>query len=173
MRKSATIVGVISASLLLVSCGGKTADEAAPVDETAAAAPTETTTSAPAATASAPPAADSTDTLDGTKFAELTGDAAKGEKVFLQCKTCHSLEVGKNMIGPSLHAIIGRKASTIAGFTYSPANIASGITWSPEKMFQYLEKPQRVVPKTKMSFAGLSKAQDRADVIAYLTTASK
>ena len=174
MRKSATIIGVISASLLLVSCGGKTADEAAPADETAAAAPAETTAAAaPVATASAAPAADSTDTIDGAKFADLTGDAVHGEKVFLQCKTCHTLEEGKNMIGPSLHGIIGRKASTIAGFSYSAANQASGITWSPEKLFQYLEKPQRVVPGTKMSFAGLSKAQDRADVIAYLTTASK
>lgn len=174
MRKSATIFGVISASLLLVGCGGnKAADEAAPADDSAAAAPADTTAAAPAATASAPLSADSTDTIDGAKFAELTGDAVHGEKVFLQCKTCHTLEEGKNMIGPSLRDIIGRKASSIAGFSYSTANQNSGITWSPEKLFQYLEKPQRVVPGTKMAFAGLSKAQDRADLIAYLTTASK
>ena len=83
------------------------------------------------------------------------------------------LDPGVNRIGPSLHGIIGRAASAVPGFSYSAANHASGITWSKEKLFQYLEKPQRVVPGTKMSFPGLPKAQDRADVIAYLETASK
>ena len=64
--------------------------------------------------------------------------------------------------------VVGRKAGSVAGFTYSAANRDSGITWSAEKLFQYLEKPIRVVPGTKMSFPGLPKAQDRADVIAYL-----
>jgi len=72
------------------------------------------------------------------------------------------------MVGPSLAGIVGRAAGSVAGFSYSNANKNSGITWTPEKMFQYLEKPARVVPGTKMAFAGLSKAQDRADVIAYL-----
>lgn len=72
------------------------------------------------------------------------------------------------MIGPSLAGLVGRKAGMEAGFSYSNANKNSGITWSAEKLFQYLEKPARVVPGTKMSFAGLPKAQDRADVIAYL-----
>jgi cytochrome c len=178
MRKSAITISVITASLLLASCGGNKADSGSEAaDEAAAAAAASPAAAAPgaapAAAASAAPAADSTDTLDGATLASLTGDATKGEKVFLQCKTCHTLEEGKNMIGPSLHAIIGRKASSVAGFTYSKANHDSGITWSPEKLFQYLEKPQRIVPGTKMAFAGLSKAQDRADVIAYLTTASK
>ena len=101
-------------------------------------------------------------------------DVASGERVFTGCKLCHQVgPEAKSLAGPELNGIIGRKASSVAGFTYSPANIASGITWTPEKLFQYLEKPQRVVPGTKMAFAGLSKAQDRADVIAYLTTASK
>ena len=183
MRKSAIAIGVISASLLLASCGGNKADSGSEAADQAAAAAAASPAAAspaaaapgaaPAAAASAAPAAPSTDTLDGATLASLTGDTVKGEKVFLQCKTCHTLEEGKTMIGPSLHGIIGRKASSVAGFTYSPANIASGITWTPEKLFQYLEKPQRVVPGTKMAFAGLSKAQDRADVIAYLTTASK
>ena len=178
MRISVITIGVISASLLLASCGGNKAADGSEAADEAAAAAADTSAAAPAAapaaaTASAAPAADNTDTIDGVKFASLTGDATNGGKVFLQCKTCHTLEEGKNMIGPSLHGIIGRKASSIAGFAYSTANHNSGITWVPEKLFQYLEKPQRVVPGTKMSFAGLSKAQDRADVIAYLTTASK
>ncbi len=72
------------------------------------------------------------------------------------------------MVGPSLAGIVGRAAGSVAGYSYSNANKNSGITWTPEKMFQYLEKPARVVPGTKMAFAGLPKAQDRADVIAYL-----
>ena len=177
MRISANVIGVISAALALASCGGNNdPDETAAADETVAA-PAETAGAAPAAapapTASAAPAADSTDTVDGAKFADLAGNATNGAKVFLQCKICHTLEAGKNLIGPSLHGIIGRKAGEVAGFTYSTANKTSGITWSPEKLFQYLEKPSRVIPGTKMSFAGLSKAQDRADVIAYLESASK
>lgn len=157
-------------TLLLAACGGggnadKTASEQAPAAaETPAAA-----AAAPAASPSAAaPAADATDTLDGTKLASLTGDAAHGKQIFMQCQACHSIEAGKNMIGPSLAAVVGRKAGSIAGFAYSDANKNSGITWSEDKLFQYLEKPMRVVPGTKMTFPGLPKAQDRADVIAYL-----
>lgn len=167
MRKVAFYTASIGFSLMLAACGGgKKADEAAVADQTAGAPET-------AAPAPASPSADSTDTVDGTRFSDLSGHAANGEKVFLQCKVCHSLEEGKNMIGPSLHGIVGRKASALANYQYSPANHNSGITWTPEKLFQFLEKPQRVVPGTKMAFAGLPKAQDRADLIAYLQTASK
>ena len=78
-----------------------------------------------------------------------------------------------NRIGPSLAGIVGRKAGEVAGYSYSAANKGSGITWTAEKLYQYLEKPARVVPGTKMAFAGLAKGQDRADVIAYLSTAAK
>ncbi|WP_298191254.1 cytochrome c family protein [Novosphingobium sp.] len=164
-------LGLIALSAALAACGGKKEEAAAPAAEAPAAA-------APAADAAAPAAAtkvaaDSTDTLDGTKFADMKGDAAAGEKVFTQCKTCHVIDPGVNRIGPSLHGIIGRKAGQIAGFSYSAANKESGITWTPEKLYQYLEKPARVVPGTKMAFAGLAKGQDRADVIAYLTSATK
>ncbi|MCX7284909.1 MAG: cytochrome c family protein [Novosphingobium sp.] len=162
----------MSATLLLASCGGGGADKAA---EGSAAKTEETTTAAApaaaapaAATSAAAPTADSTDTLDGTTLASLTPDAAHGKAVFAQCKACHAIEAGKNMVGPSLAGVVGRAAGSIAGFSYSNANKTSGITWSPEKLFQYLEKPARVVPGTKMAFAGLPKAQDRADVIAYL-----
>ena len=73
-----------------------------------------------------------------------------------------------NRVGPSLAGVVGREAGTVEGYNYTPANANSGITWTPEKLFQYLENPQRVVPGTKMAFAGLSDGQDRADVIAYL-----
>ncbi len=157
--------GVIAGVALLAACGGGNETPAADSDATAAA-------DAPAATPSPAvaeaPAADNVDTLDGTKFADFTGNAAEGEKVFIQCKTCHVKEAGQNRIGPSLAGIVGRAAGSVEGFQYSPANANSGITWSPEKLFQYLEKPARIVPGTKMVFAGLPDAQKRADLIAYL-----
>lgn len=115
-------------------------------------------------------AASNTDTLSGAKYASFTGVAASGEKLFIACKTCHALD--KNAIGPMLHGIVGRAAGTVAAYNYSAANKNSGITWSPEKLFQYLEKPQRVVPGTKMTYPGLSDPQKRADVIAYLQSNS-
>lgn len=156
-------LGVV-ALLALPACSKKAEDDAAPAAETA-----EANAAAPAAAATAP-AADNTDTLDGSKFASFTGTAAAGEKVFLNCKTCHSSEAGKNMVGPSLHGLQGRTSGTIAGFSYSTANKNSGIVWSNEKLFQYLEAPQRVIPGTKMTYTGVKDPQQRADLIAYLDT---
>ncbi|MEG8029140.1 cytochrome c family protein [Sphingomonas aerolata] len=157
----------------LSACSKKAAEEPA-AGETAAATPEAATTNAPteaaapAATASAAaPAPDNVDTLSGVKFAGYTG-AAKGKTAFITCQTCHTVEAGVNKIGPSLHEVVGRAAGTVAGYTYSAANKNSGITWTPEKLFQYLEKPQRVVPGTKMAFPGIPDPQKRADVIAYL-----
>lgn len=90
--------------------------------------------------------------------------------MFIQCQTCHVREDGVNRIGPSLYGIVGRAAGQVAGYDYTPANANSGITWTPEKMFQYLENPQRVVPGTRMAFGGLASGQDRADLIAFLQT---
>lgn len=170
MRLLIQYVALGAATLGLASCGGggSSADKAASDQAPAAAAPSMAAAEPAPATSAAPPAADSTDTLDGTKLASLTGDAVHGKQIFVQCQACHSIEAGKNMIGPSLAGVVGRPAGSIAGFAYSNANKTSGITWSADKLFQYLEKPQRVVPGTKMTFPGLPKAQDRADVIAYL-----
>ncbi|UZK66657.1 c-type cytochrome [Sphingomonas sp. M1-B02] len=158
---------VAASALALAACSQESAQEAdtqvAAANETAA--PAEA--AAPAATAPAP-AADNTDTISGVKFAAYTGDATKGKADFATCAACHSVDAGVNKIGPSLHGIVGRKAGTVAGFAYSAANKNSGITWTPEKLFQYLEKPQRVVPGTKMIFPGFPDPQKRADVIAYL-----
>ena len=101
-------------------------------------------------------------------FADLTGDAAAGETVFAQCRTCHLIEEGKNGVGPSLYGVIGRTAGTIEGFRYSDANANSGVTWTPEVMYEYLEAPREFMPGTRMAFPGLKDPQDRADVIAYL-----
>jgi len=160
-------VAICAAALALAACSKKAPEEPT-AGETAAATPVATAPEATAPATTAAPAADNVDTLSGVKYAAYTGDPAKGKIAFITCQTCHSIDVGVNKIGPSLHAVVGRKAGTIAGFAYSAANKNSGITWTPEKLFQYLEGPQRVVPGTKMVFPGFPDPQKRADVIAYL-----
>lgn len=167
-------MGVALSALALTACSKKSVDAstetATTTTTTATTAAADNSAAAPAATpaAAGKPAADNTDTTDGTKLASFTGDATKGEAVFVTCKTCHDPKVNK--IGPHLAGVVGRKAGSLTDYSYSTANKTSGITWTPEKLFQYLQAPQRVVPGTKMSFAGLSDAQKRADVIAYLET---
>jgi len=102
------------------------------------------------------------------EVAGLTGDPGKGQRVFTQCRSCHAVAPGRNMVGPSLYQIVGRNAGSIEGFRYSDANASSGIEWTPDVMFEYLEDPRGYMPGTNMAFAGLKKPQDRADVIAYL-----
>ena len=102
--------------------------------------------------------------------AASAGDAASGAKLFVQCRVCHSVEPGKNGLGPSMHGVVGRKAGTLAGFNYSPAMKASGFVWSDAKLNDYLRAPMKSVPGTKMAFAGIADDKRRADVIAYLDT---
>ncbi|PCI51209.1 MAG: cytochrome c family protein [Alphaproteobacteria bacterium] len=104
-----------------------------------------------------------------TSFAE--GDAVKGLKVFKKCKACHTAdEGGKNRVGPNLFGIVGKKAAQREGYKYSKAMIASGLTWDEATLDTYLTKPRALVKKTKMTFAGLKKDKQRADIIAYLKT---
>ena len=100
------------------------------------------------------------------------GDAAQGQKIFNKCKACHALKAGQKRIGPSLHSVIGRRAGSEFYFGYSPAMRSAGIDWTEENLDKYLEAPKKFIPKNKMPFAGLKKAKDRADVIAYLKTVS-
>ncbi len=100
--------------------------------------------------------------------AAMSGDTARGQTVFKKCSQCHSLVEGKNGTGPSLFGILGRPAGSTPNFRYSEANKTSGITWTEQEMFVYLENPKKKIPKTIMAFVGLPKPQDRADIIAYL-----
>ena len=112
--------------------------------------------------------------LAGTGFAQAAGDAATGEKVFKNCAACHAVGPdAKNKVGPVLNGVIRRTAGTLPGFTYSDAMIAagqSGVVWTDEELNIYLTNPKELVPGTKMSFPGLKKDDERADVIAYLET---
>ena len=163
MVNTKAMAGLVALSAMLAACSGGSEGEA----DTSA----QAEASAPAAPAG-PPAATDVRTLDGSSFASFTGNAANGKLVFTQCRTCHVTDVGVNKIGPSLHNVIGRTAGTAPGYTYSAANAGAGFVWTKEKLFQYLEKPQRVMPQTKMIYAGLPDAQKRADLIAYLETPS-
>ena len=96
------------------------------------------------------------------------GDAAKGKKVFRKCKACHSLEEGKNKVGPHLYALFGRAAGSLEDFKYSDAMKASEIVWDEESLDAFLTKPKDFVPGTKMVFPGLKKEAQRRDLIAYL-----
>lgn len=155
-----TVTAAVALSALAAGCsgGGSETSDTAPGPSEAASPPVE----------SGPPAADDVATLDGVAYASLTGDAAAGKSAFMQCRTCHVTDPGMNRTGPSLAGIVGHKAGSVSGFRYTEANANSGIIWTEEKLFQFLEKPQRVIPKTKMIFAGMPDAQKRADVIAYL-----
>jgi cytochrome c len=105
--------------------------------------------------------------------ARAEGDAARGEKRFEECATCHTLERGVNNVGPSLFGLFGRKAGEIADFRYSPALKKSGITWTPQTLDSFIADPQKEVPGNRMPFAGMPDAGDRADLIAYLQKATK
>ncbi|MDN3644794.1 cytochrome c family protein [Pontixanthobacter aestiaquae] len=168
MRKINALAGVAALAIMTAACSGGGSEPAEPAaEEPAAEAPAEEPAEeAPAAE----PAADGDPmaTTDGISYASLTGDAAAGKAVFAQCRTCHETKEGVNKTGPSLAGIVGRPAGSVDGFNYSPANANSGLTWTEEQLYVYLEDPQRTIPKTKMIFPGLPKAQDRANVIAYL-----
>jgi cytochrome c len=99
------------------------------------------------------------------------GDPAKGATLFkAKCAVCHSLEAGKNKIGPSLFGIVGRPTGSVEGYSYSPANKAAGLTWDVATLDKYLVDPRTMVPGTRMTFPGPKDDGDRADVIAYLST---
>jgi cytochrome c len=106
-------------------------------------------------------------------LAHADGDAVRGEARFQDCAACHKLDADANNVGPSLHGIFSRKAGELADFRYSPAMKRSGIVWTPETLGQFIADPQAMVPGNRMPFAGLASAGDRADLIAYLTKASK
>ena len=96
-------------------------------------------------------------------------DAAAGEKVFAVCKICHQIgETAKNSVGPQLNGVIGRKAGTVPGYAYSPANRDSGLTWNEATFTEYIQDPQAKVPGTKMVFPGVKDPKQVKDLIAYL-----
>jgi cytochrome c len=100
------------------------------------------------------------------------GDAENGKDLFKVCRPCHQVGSGaRNGIGPTLNGLVGSKAGTIAGFTYSEANKEAGtkgLVWTEDNLFKYLENPAAYMPGNKMTYAGMKDETDRRDLIAYL-----
>ena len=110
--------------------------------------------------------------MAGAAFAE--GDAEAGAKIFKKCKACHKVGDGaKNRVGPMLNGIVGNEIASVDGYKYSKAFLAKkeeGLVWTEAELDAFLTKPKKYLKGTKMSFPGLRKEGDRANVIAYLMT---
>jgi cytochrome c len=162
-----TIAGCVLASALFAMVVGKVSNAVVhphklekPAIAVADEAPTEAVAAAPAE--------------DLPPIAPLLASAnvEAGKAIFMkQCSTCHTIDKGgPNKVGPNQWDIVGRKKASHEGFGYSSALQAKGGEWTYEDIDHMIFKPQAFVRGTKMAFAGLPKAQERADVIAYLRT---
>jgi nitrite reductase (NO-forming) len=126
--------------------------------------------------ASAPPPASTSEKAPAATAVAATaggGDAAAGRLVYRKCQACHSMDAGKNLLGPSLAGIMGRKAGAEASYNYSAAMKQSGLIWDSKTLDVYLADPQKLVPGNKMPFPGLKTDHDRADIIAYLAASTQ
>jgi cytochrome c len=100
-----------------------------------------------------------------------TADVAAGQEVAKRCAQCHTWDKGgPNKIGPNQWGIVNRPRASQTGFSYSGAMKNKGGTWTYDELFHYLRSPARWIPGNKMAFAGLPKAQDRINLIAYMRT---
>ena len=106
------------------------------------------------------------------------GDAARGERAFLRCYSCHSVDPSETskLQGPSLYRVVGRRAASIAGFDYSEAmqeRAATGLVWDAATLERYIADPEGMVPGTRMSVPPLRDEQERADIVAYLARSGR
>lgn len=106
-------------------------------------------------------------------FYLASADPAAGEQVFKKCTACHNADKGgANALGPNLYGMLGEPVGKGHGFAFSPALAGVGGTWNWDNMSAWLASPKKFAPGTKMTFAGLSNPQDRANVIAFLNSRS-
>ncbi len=165
-----------AATLTLAALAGcSKPNEPAAADQSASSAPAATAPEAASYGTATQPGATKIklDIKVGPAGDAIYGDPANGKAVFNQCATCHAKEEGVNNVGPSLHGVIGRRAGEVAGFKYSTANKTSGIVWTEQELYAYLENPQKTVPGTYMTYTGVKDPQKRADLIAFLQEKTK
>jgi len=177
MKFASSAVALAPVVFVLAACGGGAEEAEQPVD----AAPQVSETSVPADGATpAPaetPAPEPTPSETPTPAATPASNASPAASVavtepasFAQCKACHSVEPGKNGIGPTLAGVWGARAGHIDGFNYSDALIESGLVWDQNNLDRYLADPRGVIPGTKMAFGGVKDAAKRQEIINYLKT---
>lgn len=179
-----TAAALATVLFALAACGGGNEEQTTPAaTETAPAAaetaapvtdeapvpgetpsPEPTPTEAPSPTPTASPAAART---AATATAAASGPVAEPAS-FAVCKACHSVEPGKNGIGPTLAGVWNARAGHVSGFDYSEALLDSGLVWNQANLDKYLLDPRGVVPGTKMAFAGVKDAAKRQEIIDYL-----
>jgi cytochrome c len=99
------------------------------------------------------------------------GDPGKGAQIYQRCLACHSLE--HNRSGPRHCGLFGRPAAALPDFSYSQALKSSALVWDEASLDRFLENPLKAVPGTKMAYAGVKNSQERADLIAYLKSATR
>lgn len=142
-----TTLAATTLALSLAACGSPPEDKAADA--------------APAADAAAPAA-------EPTAAATT---AAGGKPVaFAQCAACHAVEPGKHGVGPSLAGVYGTKSGELAGYAFSDAMKNANLTWDDATLDAYLTNPMKMVPGTKMTYAGLPDAAKRKEIIEYMKT---
>lgn len=158
----------IALIMLLAACGTSNDANQAQTDENIAdesAASTQVT----AQSIEAAPTAD----LANLEAPYNEADFANGKSKYNQCVACHAVQDGRNGLGPHLHNIIGRKAGSIEGYQYSDALINSDKIWDAATLDAWIENSAKIIPGTKMNYAGMRSADDRRDVIAYLMVETK
>lgn len=176
--KIAKFLCTIGAPLALAACGSEkdpaeapqAADgvASAPAAEAAVApaapeAPVDATLAAPAAE----PVAAATTPAEPAAPAPAVASSGPPDS-FLICSSCHAVEPGKNGIGPSIAGIYGKKAASVAGYSYSDALKKANITWTDAALDKWLEAPMKMVPGTTMVFGGIPDARKRKELIAYM-----
>ena len=141
MRRTITAIPVLCLSLALTACGGNAPEQASD----------EQPGTPSVAVADAPP-------------------ANRAPATFMLCQSCHAIEPGRNGIGPSLAGVFGHKAASAPGFSYSPALGAANLTWNRATLDQWLTSPMKMVPGTRMVYAGMADPVRRKEMIDYLET---
>jgi cytochrome c len=105
----------------------------------------------------------------GSALAARAQDVTAGENSFKKCLPCHAVGEGaKNKVGPELNGIDGRHSGSAPGYSYSPANKDSGITWKKDMFLEYIRDPRAKIPGTKMIFPGIKNEKEAGDLWAYL-----
>jgi cytochrome c len=160
MRGVPVLVLSLGAAALLSGCGKKSEEPVMPTPQSAA----PVASAAPAA-----PSADQQKMLAALPAPYNTADPVNGEAKFALCKSCHTItKGGPNLTGPNLYGVYGSKAASVAGFDFSDALKASGLTFDAPTLDKWINDPQSDVHGTKMTFAGVKDPKDRADIVAYV-----